>query len=113
MYLFIKNIIFVLSIRLGGLTLMTTSILGLHNNINRIKSRPVLHTSLIDAVFYCAKMLKYTPIKLINPIYLPLKLVREAIAHNWLDSLIYFVWLRKCYQRPIIYNYTTRKVASL
>lgn len=90
-----------------------TSIFHTHNNITHNRKAVPATVSFLLWVFYCANILKYEPINLINPIYLPLTLVRDAIANNWLDSLIYFVWLRKCYQKPIIYNYTTRKVASL
>jgi len=48
-----------------------------------------------------------------NKTWLTLGIIEKAIAENWIDSLCYFVWLKSCNRKPIIYNYSLRKIASL
>lgn len=62
--------------------------------------------------FFIALM-KYISAKYDNHIQLPLALIREATACNWLDSLIYYIWLKKLYTKPVFYNYSLRKLATL
>ena len=44
--------------------------------------------------------------------WLPLSVIQQAINENWLDSLCYFVWMRSLHHRPIIYNYSLRKISA-
>lgn len=57
--------------------------------------------------------MQYHSTQYINKIYLPLEVIKDAIDHNWLDSLCYYVWLKKLYSKPIIYNYSLRKIGAL
>ena len=57
-------------------------------------------------------LMKYVSSKFSSKVYLPLDLIREAIADGWLDSLCYYVWIKKLHHRPVIYNYSLRKISA-
>lgn len=57
--------------------------------------------------------MKFVPVKFSKPIYLPLKVVRDAIENDWANSLAYYCILKKLYTKPIIYNYSLRKVSAM
>lgn len=43
---------------------------------------------------------------------MPLAIIQQATDENWLDSLVYFLWLKSVYKHSIFYNYSLRKVSS-
>lgn len=44
--------------------------------------------------------------------WLPLQVIEQAIAENWLESLSYFVRLKSFHHRPVFYNYSLRKLSA-
>lgn len=57
--------------------------------------------------------LKYTIPQYAVKAWLPLHVIQKATDENWLDSLCYWVWLKKIYNTSIFYNYSLRKVSAL
>lgn len=57
-------------------------------------------------------LMKYVSSNYSNKVFLPLALIRDAISDNYLDSLCYYVWMKKIHQKPIIYNYSLRKISA-
>lgn len=57
-------------------------------------------------------LMEYISSSYSNKVYLPLALIRDAIDNNWLDSLCYYVWMKKMHHRPVIYNYSLRKIGA-
>lgn len=45
--------------------------------------------------------------------WLPLGLVRDSLNGNWERSLLFYCKLKKAYSKPIVYDYSLRKVATL
>lgn len=43
---------------------------------------------------------------------MPLAIIQQATDENWLDILVYFLWLKSVYKHSIFYNYSLRKVSS-
>lgn len=62
--------------------------------------------------FFIWSNMQYIKSNLSNKVYLPLALIREAIENDWLDSLIYYIWMKKLHHKPVIYNYSLRKIAG-
>lgn len=56
--------------------------------------------------------MEFVPVKFSNPVYLPLKVVRNAIEQKWDNSLAYYCILKKLYTKPIIYNFSLRKLGA-
>jgi hypothetical protein len=57
-------------------------------------------------------LMEYISSHLDNKVYLPLELIRDAVANNWLDSLCYYLWMKKLHRKPVIYNYSLRKIGA-
>jgi len=47
-----------------------------------------------------------------DKVYLPLALIKSAINENWLDSLCYYVWMKRMHRKPVIYGYSLRKISA-
>src|ERR1700748_1513798 len=77
----------------------------------RIRFRPARQSAYLCAFFYCAIM-KYNSTKYSTKVYLPLQLIQDAVDNNWLESLIYYVWMKKLHTKPIIYNFSLRKIGA-
>lgn len=44
--------------------------------------------------------------------WLPHKLVKQAVEEGWINTLVYFVQLRKIHSKPLFYNYSLRKLSE-
>lgn len=82
-----------------------------HNNFKRIEFRPVTHFAYLMRFFYCVIM-KYLSSRYEHKVYLPLEVIADAMAGEWLDSLCYYVWMKKVYHKPVFYNYSLRKISA-
>ncbi len=58
-------------------------------------------------------LMEYLSSRYSNKVYLPLQLIRDAVDNNYLDSLCYYLWIKKLHHKPVIYAYSLRKIAGL
>lgn len=80
-----------------------------HNILNAFSN--CLSGPVTDAFFCCANM-RYCSTKYSTKVYLPLQLIKDAVDGNWLESLIYYVWIKKLHTKPVIYNHSLRKIGA-
>lgn len=57
--------------------------------------------------------MKFTPTFIEHPVYLPLKLIRQSISERWENTLGYYCLIKKLHTKPIIYNFSLRKLSAL
>lgn len=55
----------------------------------------------------------YVQTKYENKTWLPLGVVRDSFEEKWERSLVFFVQLRTLYTKPIVYNFTYKKISML
>jgi len=98
----------------GQISRYAISFINIGNNKPYSLSILDLTVSLTYGFFVCLifKKLKYLPSSYKSKTFIPLKMIRDAVDNNWINTLAYFCQLKQVHQNRTFYRYSIRKLAK-